>query len=145
MTKINSRACHHSRSRWACWQNKQNKLTTTTKPNKQTREREQDEADCPVRQLHSHQQSRQLPRPSRSQEGMSRQTDKHSGFLTELSKAEGLRSLTLSWRSRLSYLLYINKFGLPPSASCPVNRNVNDEECHPLVSASKRCTSVSAV
>ena len=42
----------------------------------------------------------------------------------------------------LSYLLCINKFGLPPTASCPVNRNVNDKECLPLVSVSKGCTSV---
>ena len=38
-----------------------------------------------------------------------------------------------------SYLLCISKFGLPPSASCQVNRNVNDEECLPLVSVSKGC------
>ena len=50
---------------------------------------------------------------------------------------------SLEWRSReqnylersfsldrnLSYLPSINKFGLPPSVSCPVNRNVNEEEC----------------
>ena len=29
----------------------------------------------------------------------------------------------------LNYLPCINKIGLPPSARCPVNRNVNDEEC----------------
>ena len=29
----------------------------------------------------------------------------------------------------LSYLPCINKFGLPPSASCLVDRNVNDKEC----------------
>ena len=33
----------------------------------------------------------------------------------------------------LSYLTCIKKFGQPPSANCPVNRNVNDEECLPLV------------
>ena len=37
----------------------------------------------------------------------------------------------------LSYLLCINKFVLPPYASCPVNRNVNDDEYLPLVSVSK--------
>ena len=42
----------------------------------------------------------------------------------------------------LSYLLCINKCGLPPSSSCPVNGNVNDEQCLPLVSVSKGCTSV---
>ena len=42
----------------------------------------------------------------------------------------------------LRYLSCIKKFGLPPSASCPVNRNVNDEECLPLVSVSKGCVSV---
>ena len=36
----------------------------------------------------------------------------------------------------LSYLPCIKKFDLPPSASCPVNRNVNDEERLPLVSVS---------
>ena len=29
----------------------------------------------------------------------------------------------------LSYLLCINKFGLPPSASCTVNRNITNEVC----------------
>ena len=42
----------------------------------------------------------------------------------------------------LSYLLCINKFGLPSSVSCPGNRNVNDEECLPLIWVSKGCTSV---
>ena len=42
----------------------------------------------------------------------------------------------------LSYLPCINRFGLIPSASCPVNSNVNDEECLPFVSVSKGCTSV---
>ena len=42
----------------------------------------------------------------------------------------------------LSYHLCINKFGHPLSASCPVNRNVNDEEGLPLVSVSRGCTSV---
>ena len=42
----------------------------------------------------------------------------------------------------LSYVSCIKKFGLPPSASCPANRNVNDEECLPLVSVWKRCTSL---
>ena len=37
----------------------------------------------------------------------------------------------------LSHCSCINKFLLPPTASCPVNRNVNDEECLPLVSVSK--------
>ena len=44
----------------------------------------------------------------------------------------------------LSYLLCINKFGLPPSASCPVNRNVNGEECLPVVSVAKGYASVFA-
>ena len=42
----------------------------------------------------------------------------------------------------VSYLLSIYKFGLPPSASSPVNRNVNDEESLPFMSVSKDCTSV---
>ena len=37
----------------------------------------------------------------------------------------------------LSYLSCISRFGLPPSDSFPVNRNVNDEECPPLVTVSK--------
>ena len=41
----------------------------------------------------------------------------------------------------LSDLLYINKFGLPPCAICQVNRNVDDEECLPLVSVSRGCRS----
>ena len=52
--------------------------------------------------------------------------------------------LTLS-RTKQMYLSYfpcINKFGLPFSASCPVNRNVKGEECLPLVSVSKGCTSL---
>ena len=35
------------------------------------------------------------------------------------------------------YLPCIKKFGLPSSVSCPVDRNVNDEECLPLASVSK--------
>ena len=41
----------------------------------------------------------------------------------------------------LSGLSCIKKLGRPPSASCPVNRNVNEEESLPLVLVSKRCTS----
>ena len=49
--------------------------------------------------------------------------------------------------SVLSKSMYLNcllciMLGLPPSASCPVNRNVNDDECLPLVSVSKGCISV---
>ena len=33
----------------------------------------------------------------------------------------------------LRYLLCIKKFGLLPSASCLVNRNVTDEKCLPLI------------
>ena len=40
----------------------------------------------------------------------------------------------------LSDLPCINKVGLPPSASCPVNRNVNNKKCPPLVSVSEGCT-----
>ena len=58
-------------------------------------------------------------------------------FTTATRKVIGNTILTKSMY--LSYLLCINKFGLPPSASCPVNRNVNDEACLPLVSVSKRC------
>ena len=42
--------------------------------------------------------------------------------------------------TRLIYPIYLpckKKFGLPHSVSCPVTRNVNDEECLPLVSVSK--------
>ena len=42
----------------------------------------------------------------------------------------------------LSYLPCIKKFGLPPSASCPVHRNVRNKECLPLVSVSKGRTSL---
>ena len=38
-----------------------------------------------------------------------------------------------------TYLPCIQYFGLPISVSCPVYRNVNDEECLPLVSVSKKC------
>ena len=41
----------------------------------------------------------------------------------------------------LNAIIIIIKFG-PPPASCPVNRNVNDEESLPLVSVSKGCTSL---
>ena len=34
----------------------------------------------------------------------------------------------------LRYLPCIKKFGLPPSASCPVNRNITSEECFHLES-----------
>ena len=40
----------------------------------------------------------------------------------------------------LSYLPRIKKFGLPPSVSFLVDRNVHDEESLPLVSVSKGCT-----
>ena len=46
---------------------------------------------------------------------------------------------------QLVYLPGIMYFGLPVSVSCPVNRNVNDEECLPLVSASRGCTSLLSV
>ena len=42
---------------------------------------------------------------------------------------------------QLSDLPCIKYFGLPISVSCPVYRNVNDEECLPLVSVSKVCAS----
>ena len=42
----------------------------------------------------------------------------------------------------LSYLPCFKKFGLPPFVCCPANRNVNDEECLPLISVSKGCTSL---
>ena len=38
---------------------------------------------------------------------------------------------------QLSYLPCIKYFGPPVSVSCPVYRNINDEECLPLVSVSK--------
>ena len=41
----------------------------------------------------------------------------------------------------LSYLFCVSKFGLPPSASCPFNRNFNDDECLPLVSVTNGCAS----
>ena len=37
---------------------------------------------------------------------------------------------------------YIKEFGLPPSASCSVDRNFNDEVCRPLVSVLKGYTSI---
>ena len=40
------------------------------------------------------------------------------------------------------YPALIKKFGLPPSASCLVRRNVKDERCLPLVLVSKECTSL---
>ena len=40
----------------------------------------------------------------------------------------------------LNYLRCVKKFGLPPYASCLVNRNVKDEECLPSVSVSNGCT-----
>ena len=40
------------------------------------------------------------------------------------------------------YLSCFNKFGLTPSASCPVNRNVKDKECLSLVSVLKGCTCI---
>ena len=43
---------------------------------------------------------------------------------------------------QLSYLPCIKYIGLPVSVSCPVYRNVNDEESLPLVSVSKGCTSL---
>ena len=36
----------------------------------------------------------------------------------------------------------MKEFGRPPSACSPVKRNVNDEECRPWVSTSKRCQSL---
>ena len=43
---------------------------------------------------------------------------------------------------QLRYLPCIKYFGLPVSVTFPVNRNVNDEECLPLVSVSKGCASL---
>ena len=48
----------------------------------------------------------------------------------------------LTKQMHLRYLSCIKKFSLPSSASCPVNRNVKDEEYLPLVSVSKGCTSL---
>ena len=42
----------------------------------------------------------------------------------------------------LRYPSSIKKFARPPPASRPVNRNVNDEECLPLVSVLKGWTSL---
>ena len=47
---------------------------------------------------------------------------------TKGKKEEHFNALLMK-KMYLSYLPCINKFGLPPSASCPVNRSVNDEEC----------------
>ena len=43
---------------------------------------------------------------------------------------------------QLSDLPCIKYFGLPVSVSCPICRNVNDEQCLPLVSVSQGCTSL---
>ena len=43
---------------------------------------------------------------------------------------------------QLIYLPCNEYFGLPVSVTFPVNRNVNDEECLPLVSVSKGFTSL---
>ena len=43
---------------------------------------------------------------------------------------------------QLSYLPSVKKVGPPVSVSCPVDRNVKDGECLPLVSVSKRWTSL---
>ena len=53
-----------------------------------------------------------------------------------------LVNISLTREIQLSYLPYIKYCGLPVSVSCPVYRNVNDEECLPLVSVSKGCTGV---
>ena len=42
---------------------------------------------------------------------------------------------------QLSYLPYINYFGLPISTNSPVYRNIDDEECLSLVSVLKACIS----
>ena len=42
----------------------------------------------------------------------------------------------------MSYLACTKYFGLPISVSRPVERNVNDEECLPLVWVSKGCVSL---
>ena len=50
--------------------------------------------------------------------------------------------LPVAQSKEMSTTKSINKFSLQPSPSCPVSRNVNNEECLPLVSVSKGCTTL---
>ena len=49
----------------------------------------------------------------------------------------------LTKQIQLSYLPCIKVVGVPVSVSSPVERNVNDQECLPLVSVLKGCTTLS--
>ena len=66
----------------------------------------------------------------------------YSTIIRQKTRVTDTVNTSLTKWTKLGYLPCIKYFGLPIAVICPVNRNINEEECFLLVSVSKGCTSL---